>query len=268
MTIPNYSFSQQAYSQAVGTNATNYPVISTRDPTQFDVVYQIGRLWQNTTDETLWFLNSQSNASGQLISMWVPLTAGASSGIEKVLVDTFTPPGTNPVLPTANQITVTGGQVAAGTTANVIQTDSLAASTFTIQIQRSQAVSSSTVGDNGVSHFNSAQFTVDANAFVSITNFTPFAYVQVTGPATYNALTTDYYISCNPTGGTISIVLPAAPVQYHMYVIKDRTGAASINNITVSSTGGVLIDGAASYVLAGNFSAITLLFNGSNYEIY
>jgi hypothetical protein len=89
--------------------------------------------------------------------------------IAKVMVDTFTGPGTNPVLPdSTGKITVTGGQVAAGTTVNVIQTDSLAANTYTIQIQRSQAVASSTVGDNGVSHFNSTYFTVDGNGFVSI----------------------------------------------------------------------------------------------------
>jgi hypothetical protein len=86
-----------------------------------------------------------------------------------VAVDTFTAPGTNPVVPTAaGVITVTGSQVPAGTTANVIRTDSLAANSYTIQIQRSQAVASSTVADNGVSHFNSAFFTVDSNGFVSL----------------------------------------------------------------------------------------------------
>lgn len=88
---------------------------------------------------------------------------------EAFAVDTFTAPGTNPVLPNGSGIiTVTGGQVAAGTTANVIRTDSLAANTYTIEIQRSQAVASSTIGDNGVAHFNSTYFTVDANGFVSI----------------------------------------------------------------------------------------------------
>lgn len=70
MTTPNYSLSQQAYVQAVGTSSTNYPVISTRDPTQFDVTYSIGRFWINTLDIRLWYLNNQSNASGQLLSTW------------------------------------------------------------------------------------------------------------------------------------------------------------------------------------------------------
>ena len=84
-------------------------------------------------------------------------------------VDASTAPGTNPVTPTMlGVVTITGGQVAAETTANVIRTDSLAANTYTIEIQRSTAKASSTVGSNGVSHFDSANFTVDADGFVSL----------------------------------------------------------------------------------------------------
>ena len=96
-------------------------------------------------------------------------TAGGSFS-RKVDVDTSTPPGSDPVIPTGlGVITVTGGQVEAGTTANVIQTNSLAANTYTIQIQRSTTEAISTVGSNGVCHFNSTDFTVDGNGFVSIT---------------------------------------------------------------------------------------------------
>ena len=93
----------------------------------------------------------------------------ASSEVAAFTVDANTAPGTNPVVPNGSGlVTVIGGQVAAGTTTNVVRTVSLAANTYTIQIQRSQAVASSTVGDNGVSHFNSAFFTVDSNGFVSL----------------------------------------------------------------------------------------------------
>jgi len=102
--------------------------------------------------------------SGNTIT--ISTTGVATTGFT---VDAHTAPGTNPVVPTSSGIvTVTGGQVAAGTTANVIETNSLAANTYTIDIQRSQAVASSTVGDNGVSHYNSADFSVDANGFVSL----------------------------------------------------------------------------------------------------
>jgi len=110
---------------------------------------------------------------------FVSMTGGGAA-IEKVEVDAFTGPGTNPVLPDGTgTITVTGGQVAAGTTANVIRTDSLAANTYTVEIQRSQAVASSTIGDNGVSHFNSTEFTVDSNGFVSIIGGLGFSSVNI-----------------------------------------------------------------------------------------
>jgi len=99
----------------------------------------------------------------------VTIDGSGVGGTEEFIVDAHTAPGTNPVVPNgAKQITVTGGQVAAGTTTNVIRTDSLAANTYTIEVQRSQAVLASTIGDNGVSHFNSNHFTVDPNAFVSL----------------------------------------------------------------------------------------------------
>lgn len=91
------------------------------------------------------------------------------SGVARLVnVDSHTNPGTDPVAPNVSGIiTVTGGQVAANTTANVIQTNSLAANTYTVQIQRSATSVSSTVGLNGVAHFNAADFTIDSNGFVS-----------------------------------------------------------------------------------------------------
>lgn len=100
--------------------------------------------------------------------------ASASSGVTKVAVDANTGPGTNPVLPTGGgQITVTGGQIAASSTANVIRTDSLAANTYTIEIQRSTTAAAGNNAKNGVSHFNSGQFTVGGDGFVSLVGSTP-----------------------------------------------------------------------------------------------
>jgi hypothetical protein len=92
----------------------------------------------------------------------------SGSSTTELAIDVSTPPGTNPVVPLAGVITVTGAQVAAGTTANVIRTDSLAANTMTIEVQRSSAQASTTIGANGVSHFDSSMFSVDANGFVSL----------------------------------------------------------------------------------------------------
>lgn len=112
---------------------------------------------------------------------------GGGGAATSINVDASTPPGTDPVLPNgSNIITVTGGQVAAGTTVNVIQTNSLAANTFTIQIQRSSAQNVSTIGANGVCHFNDDDFNVDANGFVSlvggVVGTTSFAVQTGTSP--------------------------------------------------------------------------------------
>ena len=95
--------------------------------------------------------------------------AGGGIAFDQIAVDAATAPGTNPVVPTAaGQLTLTGAQVATGTIgANVIRSDSLAANSLTIEIQRSTAVAGTDSTKNGVSHFDSASFAVDANGFVT-----------------------------------------------------------------------------------------------------
>lgn len=83
-------------------------------------------------------------------------------------IDAFTAPGTNPVLTTAGMITINGAQVPAASFATGIRTRSIAANQFNIEAQRSSAAAVSTVGLNGISHFNSSMFIVDANGFVSL----------------------------------------------------------------------------------------------------
>lgn len=96
--------------------------------------------------------------------------AGGGVAFDQIFVDAVTAPGVNPVVPTGTgQLTMRGGQVATGVVGtNVIRTASLNGSELTIQIQRSTAVAATDVTKNGVSHFDSARFTVDANGFVSL----------------------------------------------------------------------------------------------------
>lgn len=199
------------------------------------------------------------------------VTTVGTAFIGSVAVDANTAPGTNPVVPTAGgQITVTGGQVAAGTTTNVIRTNSLAANTYTVQIQRSQAVASSTVGDNGVSHFNSANFSVDSNGFVSAL-LQAFNYTSVNAAASpYTVLTTDYYISVDSSGGAVTLNFPNAPTFKQVWIVKDRTGNAATNNITLTTPGGtVTFDGSTTFVMNSNLQATQLIANSTPaYEIY
>jgi hypothetical protein len=99
------------------------------------------------------------------------------------------------------------------------------------------------------------------------------SYVNVTpSMSPYAVLTTDYFISCDTTadgGGPITIQLLNSPTQYDQFVVKDRTGGAAVNNITVTTAGGViLIDGATSQTFVDPYESLELLWNGASYESF
>jgi hypothetical protein len=184
-------------------------------------------------------------------------------------VQTLTGNTGGPISPTANNINILGAAVPAGTTP-VTTVGTPGTSTITVDVQTAQAIPTTNASNIGLASFNSAQFTVDANGFVSITNSSPFAYTQINHASSpYTVLSTDFYISADPTAGTITILLPNSPTLYREFIIKDRTGKASTNNISVTTVGGaVTIDGQTTYTMAGNFDAIQLLWNGTSYEIF
>lgn len=90
-----------------------------------------------------------------------------------------------------------------------------------------------------------------------------------TSTTPYVALSTDYYIGIDCSAGAKTVQLPNAPTTGRAFVVKDYTGNAGANNITVTTVGGVvLIDGAATSVLSTNYQSIQLVFDGTKYEIY
>lgn len=169
------------------------------------------------------------------------ITINGGAVANSVGVDQSSPPGTNPVVGNGSgEIFVTGGQVAAGTTTHVIQTNSLAANTYTIQVQRSQAVASSTIGDNGVSHFNSAQFTVDANGFVKLISSGTLLQQSVGVFNTYAALPGvipyDNTIPQNTEGDLlISVNLTPISATSQIYLLATLQGASNrFDNYTMT----------------------------------
>ena len=103
---------------------------------------------------------------------FVQLVGGSAPALQKLKPDAHTAPGTDPVIPDGSgQIILTGAQVASGTIgANAIRTDSLAANSATIEIQRSAASASSSVNNNGISSYSTDYFTIDSNGYVKSTN--------------------------------------------------------------------------------------------------
>lgn len=96
-------------------------------------------------------------------------------------------------------------------------------------------------------------------------------YTNVTfAMSPYTVLTTDEYLSVDSSGGAVTLNFPNSPVAYQIWTVKDRTGSASVNNITLSTPGGsVTIDGQTSYTIRSNYAAVNVLANATpSYEVY
>ena len=95
-----------------------------------------------------------------------------------------------------------------------------------------------------------------------------YQYVNVT-TTPFVVSTTDLYLSVDTSTIAITIQLPNSALLGEPYVIKDRTGNSSVNNITVTTVGGVVnIDNAPTFVMDNDFQAASVLGNGTSYELY
>lgn len=183
---------------------------------------------------------------------------GGGIAITDIDVDASTAPGTDPVVPLAGHITLTGAQVATGTIGtNVIRTNSLAANTVTIEVQRSTAVATTDITKNGVSHFDTAAFDVDANGWVQLNGggiaATSFDVQANTAPGTDPVV---------PTAAG-SVIVNGAAVANHSVVLETRSRAANTYNLEVQyATTSASTDATKSGVVHFNSVDFTVDANG------
>jgi hypothetical protein len=113
---------------------------------------------------------------------------------------------------------------------------------------------------------------INGNGSITIAaNDSAFAYTNVThAQSPYTVLAGDEYISVDASAGVVSLLFPNAPTANRTWIVKDRTGSASTNNISITTVGGtVTIDGQTTYKLTSNYSSIQILANATpNYEVY
>lgn len=77
----------------------------------------------------------------------------------------------------------------------------------------------------------------------------------------------DYIVVVNKASGAATAAnLPASPVAGDVYIIKDGKGDAATNNITVTPAAGT-IDGAATYVMSVNYASVTIVYNGTQWNL-
>lgn len=121
----------------------------------------------------------------------------------------------------SNNFNILAASVAAGTTPATV---SGSGSTLTINIQKSQAISSTDATKVGLANFNSAQFTVDANGFVS-SKSGGFTWNDVTSSTQTLAAQNGYVTD---RGGGVTYTLPASGTLGDTIEIVGKAGLATI----------------------------------------
>ena len=84
---------------------------------------------------------------------------------------------------------------------------------------------------------------------------------------TYTANALDYYIGVNGVGVTINLPQGSTLPVGKTYVIKDESGLAATNHITVAPYSGNLIDGQTALNLVVNYLAVSLIWTGARWSI-
>lgn len=79
--------------------------------------------------------------------------------------------------------------------------------------------------------------------------------------------TSDYVVIVNKTSGEATAVnLPSTPTNGTVFIIKDGKGDSATNNITVTPSV-ENIDGSANYVINVNYGSVTIVYNGTEWNI-
>lgn len=71
----------------------------------------------------------------------------------------------------------------------------------------------------------------------------------------------------NTSGGAATVNLPASFNSGEYVILKDISGNALTNNITVQTPGAELIDGAATFVIDSNYGSAIIVSDGTNWYI-
>ena len=83
----------------------------------------------------------------------------------------------------------------------------------------------------------------------------------------HTATTSEYMLAVDSSGGPVKIDLPSAGVVGTTFEIKDRTGSAASNNITISGVSGETFDGSDTVTMSGNYDHIRVMADGADWMI-
>lgn len=200
-------------------------VTRSREPTAADYrqpetgkLYPIGSYWLVSKDPTtgtegdLWYLSKITSN----VAYWLQISSGGSGTLIDIEVDAVTAPGVNPVTPLLGQIDFNGSAVANHSVP--VETHSRALHEMNVEVQYATSAAATDATKSGLAHFNSAQFSVDANGFVELGG---------------GGLAID---SIHPDSGTDPVV-PTAAGLVNIIGSGSTTTVGSLNTLTVELTG-------------------------------
>lgn len=78
------------------------------------------------------------------------------------------------------------------------------------------------------------------------------------GMSPYTPIATDLMLLVDTSAGPVTILMPPASTRGLPLEVKDDTGNADANNISITFTGGEKLDGLAPYLIDSKYGAVTL----------
>lgn len=151
----------------------NYDLVPTvqfnRAPLSTDVNFQVQTIWRVGEDPTTgvtgdqWIMASKTGSQGSQVATWRQFSFGGGGGD----VNSVSGDDSLPVVASGGNIGFTGEVVANGTNAQPVAFIKNSTSVEGLEVQVASASSSSILDNAGLASFNSTNFSVDENGFVT-----------------------------------------------------------------------------------------------------
>lgn len=114
------------------------------------------------------------------------------------------------------------------------------------------------------------RFSLTGSGNTSAVNFTMSAgqiIARATSAGSPTVNNVQYLMGITDTSAPRTVTLPtgASVVTNQVFIIKDESGGANVNNITVTAGGAINIDGATTHVISTAYGYVKVYWNGSKY---
>jgi hypothetical protein len=141
----------------------------------------------------------------------------------------------------------------------------------TLAVTGASTFTGATTHNGDVTLGNALADSIDVNGTADLASVRFSGYINGTikdTPADYTVIAgTDHFVTVSNTDSARTVYLPTAASvgTGGIIVVKDKSGAANSNNITVEGAGDETIDGAANNAIATAYGSLRLITDGSNW---